>query len=574
VQKVAREFAITRMRKERPVGEHGVQLPSAADEHRSWEWCELAESAETAIRLRTTANNGNVLSQTITVPGVANPYVQQYTYDELNRLKIAEETQNSTQTWKQTFTFDRYGNRNFDEVETTTLPKSCMDGSNPVMCAADRKIYNPSVNQNNNRLNASEDYSYDSSGNTTNDPQGRIFKYDGENKQYEVRDSQNNVIGLYFFDGNGKRIKKIVPSTEEVTVFVYDSTGKLSAEYSTRLSQDPKVSFTTSDHLGSPRIKTDENRSVISRNDYHPYGEQVYTTQRIQALGYKPDDIRRRFTTYDRDHETELDFAQARMYSNTLGRFTQVDPISIDRDRLINPQRIGLYVFVRNSPLVLTDPTGKDIYLENDTKEGRRKALLSATATLKDSEKRNVGIRENADGKFELYLKDPSKVDVQKASVGYKFLAGRIADSNLKIGFTLLEKGKSMTGTDGDTYSQRDLAQGAAGVTISSGNGNIQVIVAEGGGANGVRGLTKSGKDVPIAFPEAIVTAHELFAETQKYVKGWERFQKQDDASRKADSQLVIGIENMIRESQGLPLRSGKDHGATLEFEVTVQPEE
>lgn len=99
-------------------------------------------------------------------------------------------------------------------------------------------------------------------------------------------------------------------------------------------------------------------------------------------------------------------------------------------------------------------------------------------------------------------------------------------------------------------------------------------VIIEKPGANGVKGLTKSGKDVPIAFPEAIVTAHELFGETQKYVKGWERFQKQDDASRKADSQLVIGIENMIRESQGLPLRSGKDHGATLEFEVTVRPEE
>ena len=64
-----------------------------------------------------------------------------------------------------------------------------MDGSNPVVCSADRKLYNPSVNQNNNRLNTSEDFSYDSTGNTTNDPQGRVFKYDGENKQYEVRNS-------------------------------------------------------------------------------------------------------------------------------------------------------------------------------------------------------------------------------------------------------------------------------------------------------------------------------------------------------------------------------------------------
>jgi len=307
-------------------------------------------------------NSGNLLSQTITVPTVGTEQgftaVQNYSYDSLNRLKSATETINSTESWKQTFVFDRYGNRNFDEVETTTLPKSCMDGSNPVMCAADRKIYNPSVNQNNNRLNASEDYSYDSSGNTTNDPQGRVFRYDGENKQYEVRNSANEIIGQYFFDGNGKRIKKIVPATEEVTVFVYDSMGKLSAEYSTQLSQDPKVSFTISDHLGSPRIKTDENGAVISRNDYHPFGEDTFTSQRTQALGYKADDIRQKFTGYEKDEETDLDFAQARMYASRLGRFSTTDP---SRRSILaaNPQTWHRYNYCYNNPLALVDDNGK-----------------------------------------------------------------------------------------------------------------------------------------------------------------------------------------------------------------------
>ncbi|PYS98628.1 MAG: hypothetical protein DMF63_15235, partial [Acidobacteria bacterium] len=67
----------------------------------------------------TTGNNGNVLSQAITVPGLAHPFIQNYSYDSLNRLSSAVETNNSTQTWKQTFTYDRYGNRRFDEVNTT-----------------------------------------------------------------------------------------------------------------------------------------------------------------------------------------------------------------------------------------------------------------------------------------------------------------------------------------------------------------------------------------------------------------------------------------------------------------------
>ncbi|QQS33238.1 MAG: RHS repeat-associated core domain-containing protein [Acidobacteriota bacterium] len=313
----------------------------------------------------TTNNNGNVLSQTITVPtvGVESGFsaMQNYTYDSLNRLKTANEVISSTETWKQTFIFDRYGNRNFDESNTTTLPKSCMDGGNPVVCTADRKIFNPSVNQNNNRLNTSEDYTYDSGGNTTNDPQGRLFKYDGENKQYEVRNSSNETIGQYFFDGNGKRVKKVVPSTEEVTVFVYDAMDKLVAEYSTQVEsvENAKVAYLTNDHLGSPRIKTDKNGAVISRNDYLPYGEDLYTAERTQTLGYSSDDIRQKFTGYERDDEIDLDFAQARYCNSGHGRFTSPDPILESAVRA-EPQSWNRYVYVLNNPFRYIDPTGEN----------------------------------------------------------------------------------------------------------------------------------------------------------------------------------------------------------------------
>ncbi|HMS44006.1 MAG TPA: hypothetical protein PKE69_27515, partial [Pyrinomonadaceae bacterium] len=62
----------------------------------------------------TTDNNGNVKSQTITVQrSNQSPLVfnQTYAYDSLNRLKQAVEMTGTTQNWKQTYTFDRYGNR-------------------------------------------------------------------------------------------------------------------------------------------------------------------------------------------------------------------------------------------------------------------------------------------------------------------------------------------------------------------------------------------------------------------------------------------------------------------------------
>ncbi len=84
------------------------------------------------------------------------------------------------------------------------------------------------------------------------------------------------------YDGDGKRVKKVVPGTGETTVFVYDASGKSIAEYSTIVasSTDAKVAYLTADHLGSPRINTDANGTVIARHDYHPFGEEISTSQR------------------------------------------------------------------------------------------------------------------------------------------------------------------------------------------------------------------------------------------------------------------------------------------------------
>src|SRR5205085_1713023 len=71
-------------------------------------------------------NNGAMLTQKITVPTVGSysgfTAQQTYDYDSLNRLHSASETV-SSQTWKQTFSYDIYGNRRFDtgSGNTTTL---------------------------------------------------------------------------------------------------------------------------------------------------------------------------------------------------------------------------------------------------------------------------------------------------------------------------------------------------------------------------------------------------------------------------------------------------------------------
>ncbi len=317
-------------------------------------------------------NNGNVLSQTITVPSVTiggtthNGFtaVQNYAYDSLNRLDDAAEYIDGSQnpSWRQDFKYDRYGNRNFVESNTTVVGFDKLCSNNTEVCADLRKVLNPSANISDNRLSSSEGYDFDPSGNTVRDPQSRRFTYDGENKQVKVETLDLNgnpvsTVGEYSYDGDGRRIKKHVPSTGEVTVFVYNASGQPVAEYSTEISKTPKVSYTTADHLGSPRILTDENGVTISRRDFHPFGEEILNAHRHMGLGYTPDDVRQKFTGYERDNESSLDFAEARYYGYNHGRFTSPDPLMASARRS-NPQTFNRYAYVANNPLNYIDPSG------------------------------------------------------------------------------------------------------------------------------------------------------------------------------------------------------------------------
>jgi hypothetical protein len=60
-----------------------------------------------------------------------------------------------------------------------------------------------------------DDALFDNAGNTKIDAENRSFIYDSEDKQVEVRDQANTIVGQYFYNGDGQRIKKVVPSPGE-----------------------------------------------------------------------------------------------------------------------------------------------------------------------------------------------------------------------------------------------------------------------------------------------------------------------------------------------------------------------
>lgn len=381
----------------------------------------------------TTNNNGNVLSQTITVPSI-NPLVQNYTYDSLNRIKSGTETQNASETWKQTFTYDRYGNRNFDAANTTTLG-SCSTAE----C-------NPSIDTANNRFTTNQGYTYDLAGNLLTDAQNRSFVYDAENKQTEVKDASNVSIGQYFYDGDGKRVKKV--SASETTLFAYDASGKLAAEYLLTAStpQTATTSYLTSDTLGSPRVITDNAGNVTSRRDFMPFGEEISGLgNRTSTIGYQTDSTRQKFTGYERDNETDLDFAQARFYNSKLGRFNSADDPLIGQDEQ-DPQTWNLYSYTSNNPLNRVDPDGHRWFYRLDT-EGRTLNL--------------IWVNPNEDGSYTAPEGDGWQAYIPPSGGGRMFLGGDRFNA-FYIGED--ENGAPITGTlasGGTLPSDEDLIGGA-----------------------------------------------------------------------------------------------------------------
>lgn len=216
----------------------------------------------------------------------------------------------------------------------------------------------PAIDSASNRFTSGQRFTFDPNGNVVIDAQGRQFTFNGDNKQTKVRDDQNNVIGEYFYDGEGKRIKKVVGV--DTTIFVY-SGSKLIAEYSTATPPtNPTTRFTITDQLGSPRVIVDSLGQVVSRRDFLPFGEEIEPdgTYRTTAQKYgQVDHVRQKFTGYQSDEETGLDFAEARMYQNLHGRFTAVDPL-LASGKSPNPQTFNRYVYVINNPLILVDPSG------------------------------------------------------------------------------------------------------------------------------------------------------------------------------------------------------------------------
>ncbi|HEX8249847.1 MAG TPA: discoidin domain-containing protein [Pyrinomonadaceae bacterium] len=282
-----------------------------------------------------------------------------YIYDRVNRL--VEGTSLAPWKKKQTYTYDPFGNmtkkdtyQNVTAYGTGTLSKADLYGTNPSTNRFNSIAYDASGNL------TFGIYGYDSLNMMKTYP-GRINLYNASDERVHVYDYSsgnpatyrdtitlrglnNEVLREYQVDGGNA-----APANWSwVKDYIYAGTKLLSSEgkYEGRRNYHP-------DHLGSPRLITNNNLIVDGSNPYLPFGDAAggATNERLDFTGHEKD-----MPTSAGGHP--LLYMHARFYSAANGKFLSVDP---GRDwEPKQPQSWNMYAYVRNNPLNSTDPTGKD----------------------------------------------------------------------------------------------------------------------------------------------------------------------------------------------------------------------
>jgi len=178
--------------------------------------------------------------------------------------------------------------------------------------------------------------------------------------------------------------------------------------------------------------------NVVSRRDFLPFGEELYAdgvhwTVAGKYLLTGQDGVRQRFTGYQKDTETSLDFAEARMYANTYGRFTAVDPL-LASGKSANPQTFNRYIYVLNNPLLLTDPDGLQVTSNPDEDSIKLETQLSRKAPWVG----NVRVIHNGrEVKNDLYVGDQFTIE-------WKFRINKLDDPKR------IQRASTVSGVDRD----------------------------------------------------------------------------------------------------------------------------
>ena len=198
-------------------------------------------------------------------------------------------------------------------------------------------------------------YSYDANGNTSSDGI-RTLTHDAADQPVTIAQGSNSAAFTY--DGNLKRVKEVEGSDTVYTIYSHasslmyrdDATTSTHTVYigigpaELRLVNGTTPTYTHLDTQGSAVAATDSTGAVTWTEHYTPFGDTLLNpAANANNKGY---------TGYLRDTDFALNYAEARYYDPTIGRFLEADP---EREA----DQTNLYAYATNDPINKTDPSGR-----------------------------------------------------------------------------------------------------------------------------------------------------------------------------------------------------------------------
>jgi RHS repeat-associated protein len=288
---------------------------------------------------------GNRTVRTEAVNGVAS--TDNYTYDATQQVTNAAYAGGRTQG----FGYDLVGNRtSVSEGGTnTTYTANALNQYSSVGAAAQ---------------------TYDANGNLTVDTENGTVKtlsYDAQNRLLNASVGANSMTVAY--DARNRVVKRVINGA--ATYFYYDgwnlieerdASGNLKLKYVNGPGVDEKLMLTRTttptpifyheDGLGSVIALTDMTGNVLERYKYDVFGLPAILDGSGQPIAQSAYGNRFLFTGREWIAETGLYDYRNRMYSPSLGRFMQTDPIKFSAGDG------NIYRYVANDPVNSIDPKG------------------------------------------------------------------------------------------------------------------------------------------------------------------------------------------------------------------------
>jgi RHS repeat-associated protein len=272
-----------------------------------------------------------------------------FVHDELDRLKEVNGD------FTQSFSYDPAGNMTFNSAAGITYiyppqgPNGCPINGAPHFCRT------PHAPQTVWPLQ----FHYDANGNLSSVENLQQHTSRGidwtDDDQPELLTDFNGMETRYGYDAAGERISRrrglehnryYSPHVEHSATFGLIKSYYAGSQLVAR-RQAGSTHWYHADHLGSIRLITDANGSVVKRYEYAPYGD----TPGAAATGGSEV----QFAGQRTDGDNGLVHMSARDYDPHTAQFISPDTIIPDP---LNTQALNRYAYAYNSPTSYTDPTG------------------------------------------------------------------------------------------------------------------------------------------------------------------------------------------------------------------------